>query len=119
ILWYAPDQDYGPKLSVFVPFFGVEAATITAASRLAAANNSVVIFYRHYRRPDNAGYLLDFSPPVDNYPSGDDVADAIRINGIIEQAIRKHPEQYLWMHKRFKTQRAGKAARPYKNYKDQ
>ncbi|MEX2130581.1 MAG: LpxL/LpxP family Kdo(2)-lipid IV(A) lauroyl/palmitoleoyl acyltransferase [Pseudohongiellaceae bacterium] len=117
ILWYAPDQDYGPKLSVFVHFFGVEAATITATSRFAAANNSAVLFFSHYRRRDNSGYYLHFSPPVDNYPSGDEEADAIRINGIIEQAIRKHPEQYLWMHKRFKTQRAGKAARPYKNKK--
>ena len=114
ILWYAPDQDYGPKLSVFVPFFGVEAATITATSRFAAANDSAVVFYSHYRNPDNSGYHLEFSAALENYPSGDDVADAIRINGIVEQAILKHPEQYLWMHKRFKTQKAGKQARPYK-----
>lgn len=113
ILWYAPDQDYGAKISVFVPFFGVEAATIRATSRLAAANNSVVIFYSHYRDVDNQGYSLDFSAPVEGYPSGDEEADAIRINGIIEAAIRKHPAQYLWMHKRFKTQRAGKSASPY------
>lgn len=117
ILWYAPDQDYGAKLSVFVPFFGVEAATITATSRLASVNNSALVFFSHYRHPDNSGYHLDFSPPIEQFPSGDDEADAIRINGIIENAIRKHPEQYLWMHRRFKTQRAGIAARPYKNKK--
>jgi KDO2-lipid IV(A) lauroyltransferase len=104
-------------MSVFVPFFGVQAATITAASRFAAANNSVVIFYSHNRNPDNSGYHFEFSPPLENYPSGDDVADASRINQLIEQAIRRYPEQYLWMHKRFKTQQAGKAARPYKDKK--
>ena len=113
IVWYAPDQDYGARHSVFVPFFGVEAATITATTRFARANDSEVIFFSHYRLEDNSGYHLEFSEPVHNYPSGDDRADAARINTIIEQAIRKHPEQYLWLHKRFKTQAAGKAARPY------
>jgi KDO2-lipid IV(A) lauroyltransferase len=113
IVWYAPDQDYGARHSVFVPFFGVEAATITATTRFANANNSKVIFFSHYRQDDNSGYHLEFSEPIDNYPSGDEVADAARINLIIEQAIRQHPEQYLWLHKRFKTQAAGKGARPY------
>ncbi len=113
IVWYAPDQDYGRRHSVFVPFFGVQAATITATSRFARFNDSPVIFFSHYRHGDNSGYHLDFSPPIENYPSGDDKADAIKINTIIEQAIRKHPEQYLWLHKRFKTQVGGKAARPY------
>jgi KDO2-lipid IV(A) lauroyltransferase len=113
IVWYAPDQDYGARHSVFVPFFGVEAATITATSRFARVNNSAVIFFSHYRLADNAGYHLEFSEAVPGYPSGDDKADAITINNIIEQAIRRHPDQYLWMHKRFKTQAAGKSARPY------
>ncbi|MEZ5490058.1 MAG: LpxL/LpxP family Kdo(2)-lipid IV(A) lauroyl/palmitoleoyl acyltransferase [Gammaproteobacteria bacterium] len=113
IVWYAPDQDYGPRHSVFVPFFGVQAATITATTRFARANNSPVIFFSHYRRDDNSGYELEFSPPIENYPSGNEEADAIKINGIIEQAIRKHPDQYLWLHKRFKTQPGGKSARPY------
>jgi KDO2-lipid IV(A) lauroyltransferase len=50
---------------------------------------------------------------LENYPSGDDVADATRINLLIEESIRKQPDQYLWLHKRFKTQAAGKSARPY------
>lgn len=114
ILWYAPDQDYGPKHSVFVEFFGVTAATITATSRFAAYNNSPVVLFSHYRNADNSGYDLHFSAPLVNYPSGDETADAARINTLIEQAVRKHPEQYLWLHRRFKTQAAGKAARPYK-----
>ncbi|MDT8429754.1 MAG: LpxL/LpxP family Kdo(2)-lipid IV(A) lauroyl/palmitoleoyl acyltransferase [Pseudomonadales bacterium] len=114
ILWYAPDQDYGPKHSVFVEFFGVPAATITATSRFARLNNSPVIFFHHYRKPDNSGYHLAYSKPVENFPSGDEHEDARRINAIIEAAVRQHPEQYLWLHKRFKTQPGGKAASPYR-----
>lgn len=113
-VWYAPDQDYGPRHSVYVSFFGVKAATITATSRFASFNDSAVIFFSHYRTADNSGYHLDFGLPLENYPSGDDVTDAGRINSVIEEAIRQHPEQYLWLHKRFKTQPDGKAASPYK-----
>ena len=113
ILWYAPDQDYGPKHSVYVPFFGVPAATITATSRFARSNNSPVVFFSYYRKADNSGYHLHFSPPLPNYPSGDDTRDARRFNELVEQAVRRHPDQYLWIHKRFKTQPGGKAARPY------
>jgi KDO2-lipid IV(A) lauroyltransferase len=98
---------------VFVPFFGVPAATITATSRFAQVNNSAVVLFSHYRKEDNSGYHLNFSPILENYPSGDDVADATRINLLIEESIRKQPDQYLWLHKRFKTQAAGKSARPY------
>ncbi len=114
-LWYAPDQDYGPRHSVFVPFFGVPAATITATTRFASLNDSAVVFFSHYRNSDNSGYHLELSAALSHYPTGDDVADASRINAIIEAAIRKHPEQYIWLHKRFKTQAAGKAASPYRN----
>ncbi len=113
IVWYAPDQDYGPRHSVFVPFFGVEAASITATARFARYNDSAVIFFSHFRLDDNSGYQLEFSPPLENYPGDDDKANATRINEIIEQAIRRHPDQYLWLHKRFKTQAAGAAASPY------
>lgn len=113
VLWYAPDQDYGLKHSVFAPFFGVEAATITATARFARVNDSPVVFFSHHRNEDDRGYHMEFSPPLENYPSGDEVADATRINQIVEQAVRKHPDQYLWLHKRFKTQPGGKAARPY------
>lgn len=114
-LWYAPDQDYGPRHSVFVKFFGVPAATITATTRFASLNDSAVVFFSHYRKEDNSGYHLDFSDALSDYPTGDEEADAARINSIIEAAIRKHPEQYIWLHKRFKTQAAGKSASPYRN----
>ena len=116
ILWYAPDQDYGPRRAVFVPFFGVTAATITATSRFASVNNSPIVLFSHYRIDNNTRYHLDFSPPLEGYPSGDDVADAITINGLIEQAIRRHPEQYLWMHKRFKTQAEGPSGQLYRTH---
>ena len=71
-LWYAPDQDYGPRHSVFVKFFGVPAATITATTRFASLNNSAVVFFSHYRRADNSGYHLDLSEALSDYPSGDE-----------------------------------------------
>ena len=113
ILWYAPDQDYGAKHSVFVPFFGVQAATITATARFAKVNDSAVVVYSHYRNEDNSGYHLDFAPALKEFPSGDAEADARTTNDLVEQAIRKQPDQYLWLHKRFKTQAEGPSARPY------
>lgn len=112
IVWYAPDQDYGAEHSVFAPFFGVPAATVNITSRLAKMNHSPVLFVAHYRNPDNSGYRLEFTPILDNFPSDDDVADATRINKIIEHFIRKQPDQYLWLHRRFKTRPPGEA-RPY------
>lgn len=117
VLWYAPDQDYGPKNSVFAPFFGVPAATITATSRFAKFNDSEIVFYSHYRKEDGSGYQINFSEPLTGYPTGDDVEDATIINSHIEAAIRLQPDQYLWIHKRFKTQAAGKSARPYNDKK--
>ncbi len=112
-LWYAPDQDYGAKHSVFVPFFGNLAATITAGSRFAQFNNSPVIFFSHYRREDDSGYDIYFSPPLDNYPTGDEEQDGTIINKLVEEAILKQPDQYLWLHKRFKTPPPGVTTNPY------
>lgn len=111
-LWYAPDQDYGPEQSVFVPFFGQEAATVTAGTRFAAFNGSPTVLGRQERDHATGKYLIEFIA-LPGFPSGDDIHDATRINQILEQAIRKAPAQYLWMHKRFKTQRGGKPDSPY------
>ncbi|MCY4356989.1 MAG: LpxL/LpxP family Kdo(2)-lipid IV(A) lauroyl/palmitoleoyl acyltransferase [Gammaproteobacteria bacterium] len=113
LLWYAPDQDYGAKHSVFAPFFGNLAATITAGSRFARFNNSPVLFFSHYRRSDNSGYEIHFSPVLDNYPSGDDAMDGKIINQLVENAICQQPDQYLWLHKRFKTPPPGSNRNPY------
>lgn len=111
-LWYAADQDYGPKHSVFAPFFGVAAATITAPARLARFNASPVLFIEISRDWDALTWHVSISPELDDYPSGDDVADARRLNALVEAAVKRHPEQYLWIHRRFKTRPPG-TARPY------
>lgn len=112
VLWYAPDQDYGAKYSVFAPFFGITAATVTGTTRLAEMNNSPVLFFSHFRDDNNHTYTLHISEPLKDFPTGEPATDAARINKIIETEIRKHPEQYLWLHRRFKTRPTGEA-RPY------
>lgn len=102
-VWYATDQDYGRKDIVFAPFFGIPAGTITATARIAARSGCRVVPFSHFRREDQPGYDIYFQPALENFPSGDDLADATRTNRIIEQEIRKAPDQYLWMHRRFKT----------------
>lgn len=106
-VWYAADQDYGRKHSVFAPFFGVPAATITATARLARFNGSPVVFMTQFRDPDSLTWEVRFAPALEDFPSGDDVADATRVNRLIEDAVTAHPEQYLWAHRRFKTRPAG------------
>lgn len=89
VLWYAPDQDYGIAHAVFVPFFGIPAATITATSRIARMGKARVIPTAHYRLPGGR-YQIEFGPPLENFPSGDDEADTARINQTIEHYVRKH-----------------------------
>ncbi len=107
ILWYGPDQDYGPQHSIFAPFFGRDAATITATARIARITGSPVVVFSHYRSADERGYTVHLSPSLADFPTGDEVADATRINGLVEDAIRVAPAQYWWMHRRFKTPREG------------
>ena len=111
-VWYAADQDYGRKVSVFAPFFGVPAATITATARFARFNASPVIFISHFRDPYSKTWSLHLREVDGDYPTGDDARDARRINAVIEQEIRRHPDQYLWLHRRFKTRPPGEP-RPY------
>ena len=110
-IWYAADQDYGRKVSVFAPFFGVSAATITATARFAQFNNSAVIFVSHFRDPIARTWSLRLRE-IERYPTGVDREDAVRINTVIEGEIRRHPDQYLWLHRRFKTRPPGEP-RPY------
>jgi Kdo2-lipid IVA lauroyltransferase/acyltransferase len=102
-IWYATDQDYGRKGIVFAPFFGVATASITATSRIVEHSGCAVLPFSHFRRGDALGYDIYFRAPLENFPSGDDLADASLVNATIEAEIRRHPEQYLWMHRRFKT----------------
>ena len=107
VIWYAADQDYGRKHSVFAPFFGIDAATITATARFAKLNNSPVLFLQHTKDMKTGQWVLKYHPILENYPSGNDVADATRINAELEKLIRENPSQYLWLHKRFKTRPEG------------
>lgn len=106
-VWYAPDQDYGREHSVFVPFFGVTAATITATARLAAISGAAVVPFFQFRLPGADGYVATVYPALEGFPSGDVPADAARVNRIIEERVRAHPDQYLWTHRRFKTRPPG------------
>lgn len=112
IVWYAPDQDYGRKHSVFAPFFGVQAASVTATARIAKMTGCAVVPACQYRLADGSGYECIVYPAIENFPTGDEVADATRINQLVERAILHAPEQYLWQHRRFKTRPLGEA-RPY------
>ena len=104
-IWYAPDQDLGINNSVFAPLFGIETATASATARLAKNNNTRVIPYSFIRTKH--GYEMSFDKPIKNYPSNDPIKDATTTNKILENQIIKAPEQYLWIHRRFKTRPDG------------
>ena len=106
-LWYAPDQDMRSKDNVFAPFFGVPAATITATHHLARLSGALVVPFFHRRLPDGSGYALRLGAPLRDFPSADPAFDTARVNTSIEQMVREAPEQYLWVHKRFKTRPPG------------
>ncbi|MCC2614842.1 LpxL/LpxP family Kdo(2)-lipid IV(A) lauroyl/palmitoleoyl acyltransferase [Aestuariibacter halophilus] len=102
---YLPDQDYGPNKCEFVPFFDVkQTATTTGTLLFANASNCETVFVVSLR--DKDGYLVKFLPGLENFPSGDDKQDVTRINEQVEKLVLLAPEQYLWMHKRFKTRPA-------------
>ncbi|WP_222937682.1 LpxL/LpxP family Kdo(2)-lipid IV(A) lauroyl/palmitoleoyl acyltransferase [Spartinivicinus ruber] len=106
-VWYAPDQDYGPKQSIFVPFFGVIAATVTATAKFAKLGKAKVVPFVQHRREDGKGYHVQVLPPLENFPTGDEEADAITVNQLVEREVRKRPDQYMWLHRRFKTRPVG------------
>ena len=104
-IWYAPDQDLGEKNSVFAQLFGIPTATATATARLAKNNNTRVIPFSFIRT--KKGYEMSFEEPLQNFPSNNPVDDATTTNMILEKQIKKTPEQYLWIHRRFKTRPEG------------
>lgn len=103
--YYLPDMDYGPKDAIFVPFFGVPAATITALPRLAKAAGAVVL--PCVTRWQDGRYVVRLYPAWEGYPGDDIEADTRRMNTFIEDRVREMPEQYFWLHKRFKTRPEG------------
>lgn len=106
-IWYAPDQDYGRKQSIFVPLFGIPAATVTATSKFARLGKAKVVPFTQQRLADGSGYRLVVHPPLEDFPGVSEEADCLRINRWIEQAVRECPAQYLWAHRRFKTRPEG------------
>ena len=103
ILWYAPDQNYRRGQSEFVPFFGKMASTITATHQMARLSKCKVLFFHVQRNKQQPYYTLSISPPLDDFPTKDAIADTTRVNQGIEAMIVKNPAEYLWVHKRFKT----------------
>lgn len=108
--YYLPDLDFGPKDSLFVPFFGKPAATVTALSRLARICKARVVPCIARERADGRGFEARFYPAWEDFPTDDAAADTLRMNRFLEQRIRETPEQYLWSHKRFKTRPPGEAS---------
>ena len=104
---YPPDQDQGIKDGAFIPFFGVPAATMASVPRIAKMTGAKVVPSITRVLPGAQGYVLTFYPAWENYPSGDDIADARRMNEFIEQRVLEMPDQYFWLHKRFKTRPGG------------
>ncbi len=104
-LVYLPDQDFGGKDSIFIKFFGMTTATIPGLSKLARLVNAVVIPLVSVRVGNR--FKLVFSPPWENFPTQDEQHDTQRMNDFIEEQVRIYPEQYFWLHKRFKTRPEG------------
>jgi KDO2-lipid IV(A) lauroyltransferase len=103
--YYLPDMDNGPVNSIFVPFFGVSAATIPMVSRLARVNGARVVMAVTEMTDD--GYVLHFEAPWDDFPGAGVEQDTERMNREIERWVLRLPDQYLWTHKRFKTRPPG------------
>lgn len=117
VVWYAADQDYGRKDIVFAPFFGTPAGSITATARIAERSGCQVVPFSHFRREGEVGYDIFFHPPLAPFPIGDDVADATLVNASLERELRRFPDQYLWMHRRFKTRPSPDDPNPYRTGK--
>jgi len=107
VVWYAPDQSQDRKNSVFAPFFGIPTNTLTATTRLVKLTGAAVLPFRVQRLPDAGGYALTIQPALENFPGENEAADASRFNALIESQARENPEQYLWIHRRFKCRPQG------------
>ena len=110
LFYYLPDQDPGRRQGLFVPFFGVEASTFPMLSRFARLSGARVIPCVTEQLGAGRGWRIRFGPPLEDFPSGNEHADARAMNRVIEQAVTAVPAQYFWVHKRFKTRPAGAPA---------
>lgn len=102
VVWYAPDQSYRKKGAQMVPFFGIPAASNTFTSRLAQMTGAAVLTFSHERLPDSKGYRVAIHPAFEQFPGDDPAADTARFHRFIESEVRRNPEQFWWIHRRFK-----------------
>lgn len=102
-VWYAPDQAHHGKGAELVPLFGIPAKTNTATSRLARLTGAPVLPFLPWRDPHGTGYHVVIGAPIENFPSGDDIADTQHFHALVEARVREVPAQYLWIHRRFKN----------------
>ena len=112
ILWYAPDQDFsrhGGRRQVFARFFAERAATTTATAWIARRSGAAVVPFASYRLADESGWEVVIGPALQDFPSGDDTADAQRLTEVLETQVERSVEQYLWVHRRFKTRPPGES----------
>lgn len=110
--YFIPDEDFGPEHSVFAPFFGVPTATLTSVARLAKVTGAVVMPVITWLDVGSARYTVDIGAPLENFPSGDAMADASAVNAALEERVRLAPAQYMWTLRWFKTRPDG-APSPY------
>jgi len=112
-IYYLPDMDFGLRGAVFAPFFGIMAATQTAPAQLAKQFNMTVLPVLCFWSPKTGHYHAEFLPALVDFPGQDDIVTATaRLNALLEQWVRQHPEQYYWVHRRFKTRPKGEKS-PY------
>ena len=109
-LWYAPDQDFGADQSEFIPFLGIQTATLSATHKLAQMGRAEILPVFVRRDEENSCYVVQIGPPLADIPSDDIIADLSQCNQVTEAWIRTAPEQYWWLHRRFKTRPEGEPA---------
>jgi len=102
VVWYATDQSYRKKGAAMVPFFGHPAATNVFTPRLAQMTGAAVLYYETERLPGTRGWRAVIHPPFADWPSGDPAADTLEYHAAIEEQVRRMPDQYWWIHRRFK-----------------
>ena len=107
LVWYAADQAYDRKGTVLVPFFGEPATTNTAVTQIAKISGAPVVPFYPLRVDDGRRYRVDILPQLEDFPGANEEEDAIRLNRLLEEQIRKAPEQYFWVHRRFKNRPDG------------
>lgn len=111
VLWYAPDQDFGPERSLFAPFFGVPTATARGLLELARLGRAVVVPMYPIKDELSGRVIVHIEPPLEDFPGPEPEIDLARFNAFLERRIREAPAQYWWLHKRFKTAPPGQARR--------